>query len=162
MKLVLSLMFFLTLPAVADELDLKLWGQLETMQHERDLAAAQALVPTQIKSVSSKEGLYQQVLDYHAQNSQGLAPVKAFNTTWGSDNSSADDGPKFEVKPLQTKASLDFQDTLKASVNYQVWSHQGELLLTPAGKVLGMTVAFSHVAVSGGDQRDRVVVKYEW
>lgn len=162
--LILTLMVFVSLPVLADDvLDFQQWQDLNAMAQRNKQPD---FLPPTLQPVTSKEGVYQQVFNYNIQQMKVVVPVAGkiadtnIKSEWGGDAAS-NTQTTFQMRPIDTKGSINIQNSVTASVNYQVWSRSTEAQITPNAKFMGMKLSISHLATPN-DTQNRLLVKMEW
>lgn len=144
-----------------DGIDLKQWNELKAIAHQRDVEYAGELVPTHMNPTTSKENVFQQVLEYHLHRAGKANPVKIADTKWASDQAPSDASTTFEVKPFQTRATMNYHQIFNATLSYHPWAQETVLELAPVKKVGPFTLGFSHTT-NGTDQTERFLVGFDW
>lgn len=160
------LILFAAIPTFADELDLRHWESLSVIakQHQREQQQSQSLLPPTLQPTTSRFGVLQQVLTYNVDQVKTAHPTASavVDSSWNGGFGPADDSDiSFRMQPVNTKASIDFGNQMKASMSYQPWSGQTEVRLTPTKKIFGLKVEFSH-AISPTDRTDRILLSLAW
>jgi hypothetical protein len=163
----LLILFLWRAASVAEELDLRPWEELSALDNKRKAERSLAYVPATLAPVNSAEGVFQQVLDYQVQlaNKNG-APTKIIDTKWHgssqpSNANSAAPQTSYELQPIQTKGSIDFNHSVKASINYQIFLREMDVQLSPEDRIHGIGLAYSYVTTPV-DSQNRLLIVFEW
>ncbi len=152
----------------ADELDLTKWQELSDIASQQKTAIANPYLPANMKSVSSRDDFFQQVVNYQVRQASAASPngspIKIVDTKWqggpSKDGGSDRKFSSYEVRPLETRGFVEFKNGARVSASYQVWTRETEFQLSP-GKVHGMSVVISHVD-SPIDQKNRIMMGIDW
>jgi hypothetical protein len=150
--------------ALGDELDLKRWEELQGYANAQKTETARLYVPEHFQPATTKEGVFQQVLNYQvSQGTFGRAPAKIVDSKWSGDVSSSDTNTgrltpptTYEIKPLETKGYIAFPEG-KAAFNYQPWSRETEFRMTP-----DKSHFYFSYKVTPMDSQNKLMYRLEW
>jgi hypothetical protein len=153
-----------------EELSFQRWQELNIVAQSQ--ARDTGILPPTMSPVSSKEGVFQQIMNYNLNEFKKYNQITArvMDTQWGTSPSGNGVAAKpkvdaqktsFQMKPFETKAWIDFGNKWKASYNYQIWSGSSEFLFGPKQKLFGCTFGYSYV-ITSDDSQNKFSIAYSW
>lgn len=124
----------------------------------------EVFIPLTLQPTNNQSGVYQQILNHQLQQMQahGL-PMDRLQQWNGKFNLKRDPANtqtgamSFQIQPITTQGSVNFQNVGRISVQRQLFLNQTEFRLTPARS----SWSFSHVDTSE-DSTNRLMYGWEW
>lgn len=136
------------------------WTEFRQSEKKQNQDKAKILVPLSLQPVTNKEGVYQQLLDHQVHQAQEYGvPTKKIERVDGQIGSSASGVGRttYEIQPINSRGTIDWEDYAKMSANYQVFLRRTELQLCPARSHWTL----SHV-IAPNDVQNRLLMKWQW